>query len=80
MAEFDRCSKVVSNLRDTGHQINVFVPAAGHAVQRRSLIPPIPSAARQPVKSSVRESISSQRMKVSDMERGGLPCAERMAR
>jgi hypothetical protein len=26
-----RCRRIVSNLRYTGHQINVFVTAAGHA-------------------------------------------------
>ena len=45
-----RCSKVVSNLRYTGHQINVFVAATGHADNGRGLIPPSPSAARQPSK------------------------------
>ena len=34
-----RCSKVVSNLRYTGHQINIFVATAGHAGQRQRTDP-----------------------------------------
>jgi hypothetical protein len=44
-----RCSKVVSNLRYTGHQIDVFVAAAGHAGQRRRTDPSVAHEARQVV-------------------------------
>jgi hypothetical protein len=39
-------------IRDTPAIRSMYKSAAGHVVQRRRLIPPIPSAARQLVKSS----------------------------
>jgi hypothetical protein len=48
-----RCSRVVSNLRYTGHQINVSSRQPAMRGNGSGLIPPSPSAARQPVKTSV---------------------------